>query len=263
MIPRWSCRSTVGSWLSPRLRSLTESSSGPTTFAFAVCDFSCQRFLCPQILHLYLSIRLLPQHVQHASAYPSSSISHNKFHLLYSLLVSSHTNKSRKDNLKFHSQHSSTGSRTKVYFKLAQLSRRKGHNYTDSQAHSQAGSQTCRYLGWQNRGVSEIGEASPSSSATKQNNFYPVLNCLENSTMAPTNATTPKFQYCLNQQQNCFSAVLPCPCFHTWFGRVLKIHISTPPLTLSDHVSLHSYHNKFMPSAYPYTLKTLNNSHYI
>ena len=142
------------------------------------CDFSCRRFLCPQILHLYLSIRLLPQRVQHASVYPSSSVSHNKFHLLYFLLVSSHTNESTKDNVKFHSQHSSTGSPTIVYFKLAQLSRRKGHNYADSQAHSQAGSQACRCLGWQIRGVSEIGKASPSSSATKQNNFYPVCNCL-------------------------------------------------------------------------------------
>ena len=123
---------------------------------------------------MYLSIRLLPQRVQHASAYPSSSVSHNKFHSLYSLLVFSHTNKSTKDNLKFPPQHSSTGSPTIVYFKLAQLSRRKGHNYADSQAHSQAGSQACRYLGWQNRGVSEIGEAPPSSSAKKQNNFYPV-----------------------------------------------------------------------------------------
>ena len=130
------------------------------------------------ILHLYLSIRLLPQGVQHASAYPGSSFSHNKFHLLYSLLVSSHTNKSTKYNLKFHSQNSSTRSPTTVFFKLAQLSPGKGHNYADSQAHSQAGSQACRCLGWQNRGVSEISEASPSSSATKQNNFYPVLNCL-------------------------------------------------------------------------------------
>ena len=104
------------------------------------------------------------------------SVSHNKFHLLYSLLVSSHTNKSTKDNLKFPSQHSSTGSPTIVYFKLAQLSRRKGHNYVESQAHSQAGSQACRRcLGWQKRGVNEIGKASPSSSVTKQNNFYPVL----------------------------------------------------------------------------------------
>ena len=128
---------------------------------------------------MYLSIRLLPQRVQHASsAYPSSSVSYSMFHLLYSLLVSSNTNKSTKDNLKFHSQHSSTGSPTIVYFKLAQLSRRKGHNYADSRAHSQAGSQACRCLGWKNRGVSEIGEVSPSSSETKQNNFYPVLNCL-------------------------------------------------------------------------------------
>ena len=81
--------------------------------------------MCPQILHLYLSIRLLPSRVQHASAYPGSSVSHNKFHLLYSLLVSSHTNKSTKGNMKFHSQHSSTGSPTIVYFKPAQLSRRK------------------------------------------------------------------------------------------------------------------------------------------
>ena len=143
-----------------------------------VCDFSFRCFLCPHILHLYLSIRPLPQRVQHASAHPSSSVSHNKFHLLYSLLVSSHTNMSTKNNLKFHSQHSSTGSRTIVYFKLAQLSLRKGHNYADSQAHSQAGSQACRCLWWQNRGVSEIGEVSPSSSATKQSNFYPVLSCL-------------------------------------------------------------------------------------
>ena len=116
--------------------------------------------------------------MQCASAYPSSSVSNNNFHFLCSLLVSSNTNKSTKDNLKFHTQYSSTGSPTIVYFKLAQLSRRKGHNYADSQAHSQAGSQACRCLGWQNRRVNEIGEASPSSSATKQNNFYPVLNGL-------------------------------------------------------------------------------------
>ena len=64
---------------------------------------------------MYLSIRLLPQRVQHASAYPGSSVSHNKFHLLCSLLVCSRTNKSTKDNLKFHSQHSSTGSPTICY----------------------------------------------------------------------------------------------------------------------------------------------------
>ena len=33
-------------------------------------------------------------------------------------------------------------------------------------------------LGGRNVGVNEIGEASPLSSATKQNNFYRVLNCL-------------------------------------------------------------------------------------
>ena len=103
---------------------------------------------CVLIFYICIySIRLLPQRVQHASAYPSSSVSHNEFHLLYSLLVSSHTNKSIENNLKFHSQHSSTGSPTIVYFKLVQLSRRKGHNYADSQAHSQAGSQACPCLG--------------------------------------------------------------------------------------------------------------------
>ena len=130
---------------------------------------------------------------RHASAYPSSSVSHNKLHLLYSLLVSSHTNKSTKDNLKFHSQHSSTGSPTIiVYFKLAQLSRKKGHNYADSQAHSRAGSQACWCLGWQNCGVSEIGESSPSSSATKQNKFYPVLNCLVSFHHDPNKRYDPK-----------------------------------------------------------------------
>ena len=120
-------------------------------------------------------IRLLPQCVQHASAYPGSSVSHNKFHLLYSLLVPSRTNKSTKDNLKFHFTTQLNWQPTIVYFKLAQLSRRKGHNYANSQAHSQDGSQACRGLGWQKRGGNEIGEAPPSSSATKQTNFYPVL----------------------------------------------------------------------------------------
>ena len=69
-------------------------------------------------------------------------------------------------------------SRTIVEFKLAQHSRRKEHNNADSPAHSQAGSQACRCLGWQNRGVSGIGEASPASSTRKQNNFYSVPNCL-------------------------------------------------------------------------------------
>ena len=138
-----------------------------------VGDFCVLRFyLC------ILSTRLLPQRVQHALAYPGSSVSHNKFHSLYSLLVSSHTSKSIKDILKFHSQHSSTGGPTIVYFKLAQLSRRKGYNYADSQAHSQAGSQACRCFGWQKRGVNEIGEASPSSSATKQKQFLPCTNRL-------------------------------------------------------------------------------------
>ena len=51
---------------------------------------------------MYLSIGLLPQRVQHASAYPGSSVSNNTFQLLYSLLVSPHTNNSTNDNLKFH-----------------------------------------------------------------------------------------------------------------------------------------------------------------
>ena len=62
-----------------------------------VGDFCILRFSS-----LYLSIRLLPQRVQHALAYPGSSVSHNTFQLLYSLLVSSHTNKSTKDTPKFH-----------------------------------------------------------------------------------------------------------------------------------------------------------------
>ena len=96
-----------------------------------------------------------------------------------------HTNKRTKDNMKFPTQHSSTDSPTIVYFKLAQLSHRKGHDYADSQAHPQAGSQASRCLGWQKRGVNEIDEASPSSLATKQNNFYPVLIVLFYSTMTP------------------------------------------------------------------------------
>ena len=84
-----------------------------------------------------------------------------KFQLLYSLLVSHTQTRVQKTIRSFTSQHSSTGSPTIVYFKLAKLSRRKGHNYADSQADSQVGSQACRCLGWQKHGVNEIGEASP------------------------------------------------------------------------------------------------------
>ena len=135
---------------------------------FCVLRFYIRIYRCGSSLSVYSTLRRIL----------ASSVSHNTFYLLYSLFVSSHTNKSTKDNLKFNSQHSSFGSPTViVYFELAQLSPRNGHNYADSQAHSQAGSQAYRCLGWQNRGVCGIGEASPSSSATKQNNFYPVLNC--------------------------------------------------------------------------------------
>ena len=112
--------------------------------------------------------------------------------------------------------HSSTGYHTTVYFKLAQLSLRKGHNYTDSQAHSQAGSQACQCLGWQKRGVSKIGEASPSSSGTNQNKFYPglIVFSLFYHTMTPTNANTLRnnftsctFMTLLNQQLNYLAPV--------------------------------------------------------
>ena len=50
-------------------------------------------------------------------------------------------------------QHSFTGSHTTICSKLVQLTPRKGRNYADSQAFSQAGSQAYRYLGWRDRGV--------------------------------------------------------------------------------------------------------------
>ena len=56
---------------------------------------------CVLRLPLYLLVRFLPQRVRHASAYPGGSVSDNKFQLFYSLLVSPHTNKSTKDDLKF------------------------------------------------------------------------------------------------------------------------------------------------------------------
>ena len=89
-------------WRVPRPITIHLARAQANTCWKSVWDFSCRRFLYPQILPLYLSMRLLPQRVQHASAYPGSSVSHNKFHLLYSLLVSSHTNKSTKDKMKFH-----------------------------------------------------------------------------------------------------------------------------------------------------------------
>ena len=57
---------------------------------------------CVLRLLFYLLVRLLPQRVRHASAYPGGSVSDNKFQLLYSLLVSPHINKSTKSDQKFH-----------------------------------------------------------------------------------------------------------------------------------------------------------------
>ena len=57
---------------------------------------------CVLRLPLYLLVRLLPQRVRHASAYPGGSVSDNKFQLLYSLLVSPHINKITKYDQKFH-----------------------------------------------------------------------------------------------------------------------------------------------------------------
>ena len=89
-----------------------------------VGDFCILRFL-----PLYLSVRLLPQRVQHASAYPGGSVSDNKFKLLYSSLVSPHTNKSTKDDHKFYLQYSSTSSTTIVYFKLARYTSQSQLNW--------------------------------------------------------------------------------------------------------------------------------------
>ena len=58
--------------------------------------------LCVLRLPLYLSVRLLPQRLRHASAYPGGSVSDNKFPLLYSLLVSPLINKSTTYDQKFH-----------------------------------------------------------------------------------------------------------------------------------------------------------------
>ena len=57
---------------------------------------------CVLRLPLYLLVRLLPQRVRHASAYPGGSVSDSKFQLLYSLLVSPRINKSTKYDQKFH-----------------------------------------------------------------------------------------------------------------------------------------------------------------
>ena len=138
----------------------------------SVGDFCVLRFY---LLLYYLSTRLLPQRVQHSSAYPGSSVSNNKFQLLYCLLVSPHTTKRTKDNLKFHF---TTQLNWQPHYSLLQACP------TLTQERAQlcrlSGSLTGWILGlsvslWQKRGVNEIGEASPSSSGAKQNSFYPVL----------------------------------------------------------------------------------------
>ena len=54
-------------------------------------------------------------------------------------------------SLKHH--YNGNGSHNKICSKLAQITLRKGHNYADSLAHSQAGPQAYRCLGWRDREV--------------------------------------------------------------------------------------------------------------
>ena len=67
-------------------------------------------------------------------------------------------------------QYSCTGSHNTICSKLAQLTLRKGRNYADSQAHSQAGPQTYRCLGWRNREV-VFGNVEPKVETTSEDNF--------------------------------------------------------------------------------------------
>ena len=115
--------------------------------------------------------------------------------LLYSLLVSPHSNNSTKDcqrsiflvlkklkrvslqliqqhylaHLKliratFDNSHSSNGNHTTVYTSsLPNSHSGKDTTKQTSQVHSQAGSQARQHLGWQKTGVSKIGDGSPSS----------------------------------------------------------------------------------------------------
>ena len=156
--------------------------------------------------YLYLSIRLLPQRVQHASAYPSSSVSHNRFHLLYYLLVSSHTTKSTKDNLIFHF---TTQLNWQPHYSLLQA----------CPTLTQERTQPCRlsdsFTGWIS-GLSVSWVAGTRSErdrrsitvklSNKTKQFLPCTSCLVLFHHDPKQTLRPP--------NNCFSAVLPCPYFH-------------------------------------------------
>ena len=66
-------------------------------------------------------------------------------------------------------QHSSTGSHNTTCSKLVLLTRRKGHNPADSQAHSQAGSRAYQCLGWRDRAVGVRVGVNSSGTTTKMN----------------------------------------------------------------------------------------------
>ena len=70
--------------------------------------------------------------------------------------------------------YSCTGRQNKICSKLAQLTLRIGHNYANSQAHSQAGSQAYRCLGWRDHGIVVVVEvrSDSKSGTTFGDNFW-------------------------------------------------------------------------------------------
>ena len=76
---------------------------------------------------------------------------HNTLNITIMLPLTQRTQSQSEVSLKQY--HSSTGSHTTICSKLAQLILRKGRNHADSQAHSQAGSQTYKCLEWRDREV--------------------------------------------------------------------------------------------------------------
>ena len=140
-----------------------------------MCDQQLRR-----VLHLCLSRRLLPQRVQHASAciLAQQCLTQQVSVVVFFIIFFTHKQEHKRQS-QLSLTNSSIGSPTISLLQgCPTLTQERTQLCRLSASLTGWISQACKCLGWQNRGVSAISEASPSSSATKQNNFYPVLNCL-------------------------------------------------------------------------------------
>ena len=99
--------------------------------------------------------------------------------VFFIIIISSHTNESTEDNLKFHSQQSSTGSPTIVYFELDQLSRRNGHNYAEGRQAPQKEGEEKSCVTRDGTSTNLTSRTNGMTTHTQTHMLYPLAQCSE------------------------------------------------------------------------------------